>query len=249
MSEFDYGAEPVAGGKSFKNPLVGKHAARLRSIIHCGMYEEVFDKKKKPAAPEIVAIFELKEEHDFDEDGTTPLEISKEFPLRKGDKATLTKFMAALDPDGTAKGFDDLIGRVCELELKGSKELDDDKKPKYVNLVGFSTLHPKLAAITEELSVEGVGHCRFNEITEAAVKELNPIREVANVLIQGLNYTGSKAEAVVEEIRKSNPDFAKKKAKEEDTKTSGEPEPTSSRPTDEPTPEPAPEKLDESEEF
>jgi len=249
MSDFDYGAEPVAsaGGK-FKNPTVGKHAARIRSIIHLGICIEYFDKKAKPAAPEVVVVFELKEDGDFADDGETPLEISKAFPLRKGDKAFMTKFLKAVDPDGTSSGFDDFIGKVVEVELKGSKELDDDKKPKYVNFAGISSLHPKLVAITDELSVAGVGHCKFVDLTEAAVKELNPIMEVANLMMAGPTYAGSKAESIVNAIRVDNPEFAKAKAKT-DSKPSGSTEGTNSEPEEPREPAEKPAELEADEEF
>lgn len=254
MSDFNYGADPVQGaGGSFKNALEGKHAARVRSIIHHGMFQETFDKKKKAAAPEVTVIFELKEETDFDDDGTTPLEISKSFPLRKGDKAFLTKFMAALDTDkaNPAKGFDDFIGRCCEVELKGGKEKGDDGLPKYINFAGISSLHPKLVKITDELSVAGVGHIAFADITVEAIKELHPIREVADILLEGMNYVGSKAEQCVAEIRADNADFAIRKAKTDkpdDKKPKGDVKPEAeSKAPQEPAEKPA--ELDENEEF
>ena len=239
---FDYGASPVeAGGGSFKRAEVGKHAARLRSVIHLGMFEEEFKGKKKAPAPQVVAVFELKEEGDFDEDGTTPLTISKDFALRKGDKSFLTKITKALDPDGTATGFDDLIGRCCEVEIVGSKQKNEDGTPKYVNFGGISSLHPKLAAITEELQVEGAGHCRFEQLTKEAVLELHPIIEVADILMQGLNYAGSSAESAIAEIRTENEDFGTRKAASDD---SNKPEAASERPASTP-----PAALADDEEF
>lgn len=241
MSDFDYGASPVeAGGGNFKRAEVGKHAARLRSIIHLGMFEEEFKGKKKTPAPQVVAVFELKEENDFEEDGTTPLTISKDFALRKGDKSFLTKITKALDPDGTASGFDDLIGRCCEVEIVGSKQKNDDGTPKYVNFGGISSLHPKLAQITEELQVAGAGHCRFDQMTKDAVLELHPIIEVADILMKGINYIGSPAEAAIAEIRKEDDKFATRQPKSDSENSAPESPSTPSEP---------PASLAEDEEF
>lgn len=216
---FDYGTEEVAeAGGTFKNPEIGDHSAVLRSIIHCGMFREEYKGEKKKPAPEVVAIFELKDEEDFEDDGETPLTLSKAFPLKKGDKAFMTKFIKALDPKGEAEGFDDLIGKACQVTAKGSKALNEDGTPKYVNFGGISGLLPKFAKMIDPLQVKGVGHVRFEDITKEAVLELNPILEVANILMLGEKYEGSKAEEVVNEIRKENPDFAKQKEKKEEKK-------------------------------
>lgn len=218
MAGFDYGTEHEIKepGGDFKNPEVGDHSARLRSLIHCGMYRETFQGQKKKPFPEVVAIFELKEDDDFEDDGVTPLTISKAFPLKKGDRAFMTKFIASLDPKGEAKGFDDLIGAACTVNCKAGKEKNDDGTPKYVNFGGISGISPKLAAITDELVVTGVGHCRFEDLTIDAIMELNPIREVNMILMEGENYPGSKAEELIKEIRKDNPEFATRKAKDSD---------------------------------
>lgn len=241
---FDYGAEPTGGGGGFKNPTTGKHAARLRSIIHLGQFQEEFKGKLKSAAPQVVAIFELKEDEDFEEDGSTPLTIAKQFPLRKGDKAFLTSFDKVFQQDGDTS-FGDYIGRCCELDLTGSKELNDDKLPKYINIGAVTTLHPKLAKTLDELSVPGVGHCTFKELTRAAIEELHPIRDVANCLLSKNNhsYTGSKAEAIIAAIRKEDPEFAIRKDKDEKTNSSDEDE-APSKPAG-----PPPEELSADEEF
>lgn len=214
---FDYGGvAPVTGGKSFVNPVVGKHVARLRSLIHLGMFADEFKGKRKDPAPYVCAVFELKEEHDVDGDGQ-PLVFRKTFPLRDGDKGFLTKFMNALDKDGTATGFDDFIGRQCELDLKGSDETGDDGLPKYINLPVdcISSVHPKLAQLTEELSVKGAGHVKFDAITKEAILELHPIVDVADILLSEHNSSyaaNPTAVAAIAEIRKENPDFAVRKA-------------------------------------
>jgi hypothetical protein len=225
---FDYGTEEEIKepGGNFKNPSEGEHSARLRSLIHMGMFRETFKGEKKKPFPQVVAIFELKEDDDFEDDGVTPLTISKSFPLKKGDRAFMTKFINALDPKGKASGFDDLIGAACTVTCKGGKDKNEDGTPKYINFGGMSGMPPKLAAITDELAVTGVGHCRFPDLTEEAIMELNPVREVNMILMEGENYSGSKAEEIVNAIREDNPDFAKRKKKEDkddDTKDEEKP--------------------------
>ena len=216
---FDFGTEEVVeGGGSFKNPEEGDHSAVLRSIIHCGIFRETYLKEKKKPAPQVVAIFELKDEEDFEEDGVTPLTIHKSFPLKKGDKAFMTKFISALDPKGEAGGFDELIGKPCQVNCKGSKEKNDDGTPKYINFGGLSSMLPKFAKMIDPLTVEGVGHVRFENLTKEAVLELNPVLEVSRILMEGDRYSGSKAEEVVNAIRVDNPEFAVYKKKKEDKK-------------------------------
>lgn len=221
-NSFDYGAEPVDAGGSFKQPDVGPHEARLRSLIHLGSFRETYQGKKKSPAPEVVAVFELKGEEDFEEDGETPLYLTKAFPIKKGDRTFMTKFLKALDPKGLAKGFDDLIGAACMVEAKGSTKLNDDKTPKYVNFDSVSGMTAKFAKLVEECTPGGAGHVRFDELTEGAIMELNPILEVANILMKGENYEGSKAESIIAGIRKENPEFAKMSEKTDDQKQQDE---------------------------
>ena len=224
---FDYGTneEIKEPGGDYKNPTEGDHSARLRSLIHVGMYREEFNGEKKKPFPQVIAIFELKEDDDFEEDGVTPLTISKSFPLKKGDRAFCTKFLAALDPGKKAKGFDDVIGAACTITCKGGKEKNEDGTPKYINFGGISGLPAKFAAMLEPLAVKGVGHVPFDKITKAAILELNPIREVNMILMESENYSGSKAEEIINEIRKDNKDFAVRKKKEEkESKGSDKPE-------------------------
>jgi hypothetical protein len=134
----------------------------------------------------------------------------------------MTKFIKALDPKGEAKGFDDLIGAPCTVNCKGGKDKNEDGTPKYINFGGISAMVPKLAAITDELAVPGVGHVRFPDLTKEAVLELNPIREVNMILMEGENYSGSKAEEIVNAIREENPDFAVRKKKTEEGEDKGQ---------------------------
>lgn len=254
MSDFDFGvdnSEIPSGGGTFKNPEVGDHTAILRSLIHCGVYREEFKGEKKPAAPEVVAIFELKGKNNFEEDGETPLTLAKPFPIKKGDKAFVTKFRKALDPEGTAKSFDDLIGRPCTVSAKGSKDKGDDGKPKYINFggIGGITTDSEVLEFMEakgllSLQVEGVGHCRFEDLTKDAIMELNPVLHVADIVMKAENYEGSKAQEIINEIRKENPDFAKRKPKDD----SGSGDDSTSSNDNTPAP-PPPADLDDQQEF
>ena len=219
--DFDYGTEHEIKepGGDFKQPTEGDHSARLRSLIHVGMYRETFNKEKKKPFPQVIAIFELKEDDDFEDDGVTPLTISKSFPLKKGDKAFMTKFLAALDPQKKAKGFDDVIGAACTITCKGGKEKNEDGSPKYINFGGLAGLPAKFASMLEPLAVEGVGHVPFDQITKAAIMELNPVKDVNMVLMESENYKGSVAEKIINEIRKDNPEFATRKKKDDDDKS------------------------------
>ena len=246
---FDYGTEPVeAGGANFKNPEVGPHPGRLRSLIHVGMFAGSYQGKPKPPAPTAIAIFELKGEDDMEEDGVTPLTISKDFAIKKGDKSFMTKLISVLDPKGKCKGFDDMIGAPGTLTITGSTELNDDKTPKYANFGGVASIPPEFHKMIQPL-VEGlgVGHVRFKDITKEALLELHPIRHVALILMKSQDYPGSHVEKLVAEIRKDNPDFAKQKAKDGTTQKDGEAKHEGEdMPPEQQAPNPA---LDSNEEF
>lgn len=215
---FDYGTDQVQDVLgSFKMPEPGDHSARLAGLVHLGMYRESFNGEMKKPAHQVLAIFELKDDEDFEEDGTTPLYIHKSFPLKKGDKAFMTKFLKAIDPKGEAAGFDDCIGNACSVNVVPSKKLDAEGKHKYVNFGGLSGLPAKFAAHVGPL-VNTFGHVRQDEITEEVIRQMNPILDVANTLMECEDYAGSKAEAIIELIRKEDPDFAKMKESTEDQK-------------------------------
>lgn len=228
---FDFGAEVVGGGSSFKNPSVGKHAARLRSIVHLGMQKQEFNGQPRSPAPMVAAIFELKDEDDRNDDGT-PMSVTKEFALKKGDKAFLTKFMKALltaeekaqYDAGTLKGdLGMLIGRCCEVDLSPSKDKNEDGTPKYVNVSDVTALHAKLAAITDELEVAGVGHMPFAAMTKEGIRELS-VYTVATKIKASLSYAGSQTEAVVKGIEAENPDAFKLKGKAKSADAPADPE-------------------------
>ena len=252
--DFDYGVDPNelgGGGSTFKNPEVGDHNAVLRSLIQCGNFREEYKGERKPVAPQVVAIFELKGEENYEEDGITPLTLEKTFPLKKGDKAFLTKFRKTLDPKGECKNFAQMIGKPCTVTARGSKAVGEDGKPKYINFGGMSglTTNKQMLAFMESnglltLEQEGVGFVKFDEMTKEAILELNPILHVADIIMKGENYEGSKAQEIIEEIRKENHDFAKRKPKDDEGSEEG-----SSSSSEETPPPPPPCDMDESQEF
>ena len=218
---FDYGTnEIIENVSAFKNPEEGEHSARLRNLIHCGMFRESYKNDIKRACPEVVAVFELKDEEDFEDDGITPLTISKNFALKKGELAFMTKLLKALDPKGKAEGFDDIIGAACTINCKGSKEKNDDGTPKFINFGGIAGIPAKFAKLTEDLNVVGFGHVRFEDLTKEIIMDLHPIREVANIIMKGEKYKGSKAEEIINEIKKEKPDFAESKETDKREETS-----------------------------
>lgn len=246
---FNFGADPVQSGGSIKQASVGQHEARLLGLIHLGMYEDTFGGKKKPAAPFVCALFELKsgdEGGGVNDDGT-PIIVHKSFPLKKGDRAFLTKFMKVmLTPEEFKQyeagvlegGFDDFIGRPVLIDMEGSKKKDDNGDPLYTNVAGMSKMPPKLAKLCEDLEQEPVGHVPFDKIDKAALKALPPF-EIWGKLEHSVNYPGSEAEAALEAVREEEPEFGTRKDKSDDKEGGEEKAP----------PERKREDLDESEDF
>lgn len=244
LENFDFGADLAEGSAGFtiENPKVGPHAARLRDIIHLG---KIGDSRYPDKAPvnRAVAVFELKEDHDKHSETGAPLLYTYMFTLYNSDKAFLMKELipALLTAEelksGAFKAFDDLIGKPCQLELSGSKETYKDEKtgeelPKYINLKGISPLHPKLAQITDELVGGGLGHVRLPDFKKEALDVLNVFMHVQEGILKSEEYKAGThpAAAMIEEIRKERPNYAKPKAKGADDKPaaggSGSPEPT-----------------------
>lgn len=213
---FDYGTDNVQEVlNNFKIAEPGDHSARLAGIIHLGTFRESYNGELKKPAHQVLAIFELKDDEDFEEDGETPLYIHKSFPLKKGDKTFMNKMIRALDPKGKAEGFDDMIGAACTVSIVPSKQVDSEGKPKYTNFGGLSGLPAQFAKHVPKL-VNEVGHVRPGEITKDNILMMNPIIEVANILMKTEEFKGSEAESIIKEIRKDNPDFAKPSSKKED---------------------------------
>ncbi|UOW66379.1 hypothetical protein vBAspATola_36 [Aeromonas phage vB_AspA_Tola] len=229
IDNFDFGAELAsAGGFTRENPAEGLHAARLRSIIHMGKCQRTYSGKLKDPCNSVVAVFELKEDSDVHSETGEPLVFHVDFDLKDGDKSYLnTKFLPAMLTkseleSGAIKGFDDLIGKACQLDLEGSKAKNDDGTPKYINLKSMSPMHAKLVAITEPLKVSGAGHCRLAQLSAAAMDELNPYLHVQMLMMTSEEWKSGTHPgiALVDEIRKERPDYAKAKAKDE--KSSGD---------------------------
>ena len=228
LEDFDYGADVAeATGAKRVNPEIGLHFARLRSVIHLGSIASVYKGKPKPPVNKAAFIFEL--EGDLDEvddlhpDTGEPLCIGLGVNFVKGDNAKLTEIMAALISkkemeEGTVKGMDDLIGRVCQLDLKGSKATDDDGKPKYVDISSLSPVAKAFAAQIPELKITGVGHCRLSQLNMAAMEELNGFIDVQEGMMKSEEWKAGTHPAIplVEEIRKERPDYAKAEKKAED---------------------------------
>ena len=234
---FDYGGEtPLSAGGMFKQPEVGQATGRVRSIIHIGRFSKIWKGTAAPAAPYVAVIFELHDQWE-DEEETIPLTTSIAFPLKKGDKANMVKFLNAVDPDDKAAGFGDCIGLPASLNMVGSKDKDDDGNPKFVNCKEVTAVPKSILKHLPELQVKGVGHVAFVDMTKEAVLELNPHLHVAAIMEKAENYKGSQAEKVVAEIRKEDPDFAK--ASTSTREDAGKDD----------RPEPPPPDMDESEEY
>ena len=225
---FNYGADPVVTGGSIKQAAAGQHEARLSGIIHLGQYEDTFGGKKKPAAPFVCALFELKsgEEGGGINDDGTPIMVHKSFALKKGDRATLTKFMKVMLTTEEFKkyeagvlegGFEDFIGRPLLIDMEGSKKKDDNGEAAYTNVSGMSKMPAKLAKLCEELELESVGHVPFDKLDELALRTLPPF-EIWGKLEESIDFPGSAVEEVLADIRKETPDFGTKKAKDDDDK-------------------------------
>lgn len=253
LDNFDFGAEvaAAAGGAKRVNPEVGLHMARLKSIIHLGTIVSIYKGKPKPPVNKVAAIFELKGGEDVDDlhpETGEPLTIGMNFNLIQGDNSVLNKmFLPALVTkkefeEGTVKGFDDLIGRCCQLNLKGSKALDEDGKHKYVDIENMSAVMKAVAAGVPEIVNKGVGHCKLPDLTIEALDELNVYIDVQqNIMVSEQWKDGTHpAIALVEEIRKERPNYAKAQKSDEES-AEGQQQPSQ--------PAAPAEKLAEDEEF
>ena len=234
MSDFNYedglesGTEVQGGGK-VKNEVVaakGDHAARIRSIVHCGVSEAFFDGQSKGKHPKCVIVFELKEDGDFETDGVTPLTVSKDIEIKKGEKANVELLRAAfLKADGEkASNFNELIGCV------GTVKIGHSKDGKYANVVAFnkggvSGYPRKFAGMLPEL-VGGVGNVKFSDMTLDALRECHGWYHVQDLMLAADGYEGSVCEQRVTEMRAiegfeyyANREAAMKAAKSKPTPT------------------------------
>lgn len=215
--DFDYGADPIAAA-GFKNPEVGNQSARLRSIIHLGTYSDIYreggkEEVKKPA-PFVVMILELTGDENMTEDGEQQITIDKDFPLKTGDKATATKVRKAFDSKGVASGFDDFIGGCCMVDIKPGKDKNDDGTPKFVNAGDVTSMPAQFAKMTPALQLAGVGHVTFSNLTKEAILELHPILHIKKILMNSVNYPGSNAEVIVNDMLAENPTWLDSKGKD-----------------------------------
>lgn len=258
--DFDYGAELAEGtGVARVNPEEGQQYGVLKSVIHLGKIASSFGGKPKPPVNKVVLNFELKgnlvpEGEDecitgLHPDTGEPLDHSLTINLTKGDNAVLTKVMAALISkkemsENSVKGWDQLIGRPVNLDIKGSKEKGDDGKPKYMDIKGITAAPAALKAQIPALKNPGVGHATLPKLTVEALHECNMFLDVQLGMMKSEEWAAGThpAIALVEEIRKDNPKYATAEVKGDKGAQSDEGEQKS-------TPAAEPEKVDSSEEF
>lgn len=226
---FNAGADIASGeGNVFKNPKVGAHSFLLSGVYHLGEFADVFTKNGKddPKKPCNFVMIEmtLMGKDDFNEDGSRMRQF-KAIPLKNGAKATLTKFLDAIDPKEETEGFDECIGRYGSVTMVGSKELGDDGEPKYVNVGNISAIDEdaqEMAQARFEKEADGIellGHVTFDALTEEVLRTI-PSYLVRQYLLsagKGNNnsYKGSKVEALINKIREDDEDFLKKTDKQE----------------------------------
>lgn len=209
--DFDFGAEvAAAGGKVFKNPEPGPHDSIVSAIVHIGSFADVFingaKKEPKPPVNFVLVQTTLMSETDRNDDGTR-IQKWQAMPLKKGDKANLTKFLAAVDPAGKLSGFDAVPGIPVTTtwaanEKKGKNE---DGTWKAVNLKGYTAMTDRTAKLVrsdaEEEGLVYIGHVRFPDITLDILEEI-PGYLIRQYLLSESNgnnesYAGSAVEAII----------------------------------------------------
>jgi hypothetical protein len=210
------GVEVVVGTGGVNEKLIpaGDYAARLVAIIHLGVCpKKKFKSKEVDMVPCAVAVFELVDNDEnkdiYEDDGTTQQHILKDFVIKEGGgKSDMDKIIAFGDSE--ANGFDDLIDNVYTIKVVHSK------CGKYCNLASFTegglSSYPKKFWKNENASQIKLGQVKYSELTKEAVELLHSWNHVADLLIKGANYAGSKAEEVIKEIRseEGREDFGKK---------------------------------------
>lgn len=190
--EFDYGGEVAESTGKFKKATVGTRNARLYGLMRLGTYCEVHEGVEKEPAPQVVSIFHLLGKEDVSEDGE-PMFFNKTFPLKKGEKSFLHRagngFISAFGGLTKNKGFGDMINKLFSLNLKGSKKLDDDGKPKYTNFGSMSEIAEETLELLEAsgkyAALENpVGFLTESQLTEEALMMLHPTMEFAGILMK-----------------------------------------------------------------
>lgn len=218
---FDTGGGEVSE-VSFVNPEVGLHVGRITGFIHLGSHGALYKGKRKKEANACVMQIVLLEEHDL-VDGEY-LTISKDFYLKSGDMAYMTKLLDSLDPKQEKKSLKQFIGMCIQVNLTGGKDKGDDGKPKYVDMRAIPTpVHPGLVEKYKAIKgLKSFGIVPFDKLTEEVIKSLNPYREVHGILTESSNYPGSVAQEIITKIRKDDPEFATFKEKDKkDSDSSG----------------------------
>lgn len=224
--DFDYGADLAEGGGFDRvNPEVGVQYGYLKSVVHLGKVAGDFEGKAKDPTNRVSLNFELMgnlvpEGEDgcitgLHPDTGEPLTQSVVVNLVKGDNAFLTKVMNALISkkemdEGSIKGWEPLIGRPVTLDIKGSKKLKDGK-PEYVDIKGISVFPPALKPMATGIKHKGVGHVLLKDLTKEALEEVNMFLGVQKGMMESEEWKAGThpAIAIVEEIRKDNPNYAK----------------------------------------
>ena len=280
--EFDFGAEVAeGGGKVFRNPELGAHDAIVAGIVHVGSFQDVFKKGssvevKAPANVVLVKLVLMNPDSEEKKDDGSPLTSDKNedgsriakwipIPLKKGDRANLTKFMKAVDPAEVKSGFDEVIGTPLTTNFvadeKGGK--NDDGSWKYVNLDSYGSIAARSAALVkadaEDEGLTLLGHIRFNDISDEVLDDIPPHLIRQYLLSEGrnggknLSYEGSAAEKLIAAKREADPTWAtRREGDNEDDKPQADAktEKTSAVPQEAPAPDaPAPEGLNENAEY
>ncbi|WP_188754146.1 hypothetical protein, partial [Pedobacter psychrotolerans] len=116
--------------------------------------------------------------------------------------------------------------------------------PKYVDIKGITQFPAALKPTIKGIKNAGVGHCLLKDLSIAALDEVNMYLDVQLGMMKSEEWKAGShpAIALVEEIRKENPNYAKAKAKDDkpsDDATGGSQQPAGA---------PA-EKVDADEEF
>lgn len=227
---FDFGAEITqATGGVFKNPEVGEHEAVISGIIHVGSFQDIFKKGnttevKKPANFVLVKVVLM---GDNDKNDGSRMEQWMAVPLKSGDRATLTKFLNAVDPKELLGGFDDFIGECMLASMVGDEKggKNEDGTFKYVNWKGFGGMPDKLKKLVlaqvEEEGLSMTGHITFDKLTREIIDSI-PAHLVRQYLLnetprgKNLSVAGSHVEAIIAEARAADANWKKAKKKDGD---------------------------------
>jgi len=232
---FDFGAEvAAAGGKVFKNPEPGAHDSLITAIVHVGTFADVYvtgqKKEPKPPCNFVLVQTTLFNEDDKNDDGSR-IQKWQPMPLKFGDKANLTKFMQAVDPNQKLSGFDEVIGTAVTTDWKAneSKGKNEDGTWKAVNLNGYAGMTERTAKLVkadaEAEEIHIIGHVKFQDITLEILEEIPGYLISQYFLSEGKNggknesYAGSAVEAIINAKRAEDPTWKVKQESDEDATT------------------------------